>query len=83
MRKRFNARQRRLRNELAEALRTRYELLGTKMTMPADQLAQAILALAEGISMERLVDPKGVPDDLLLNTLDTIYEGIRSGAGGG
>ena len=83
MRKRFTARQRRLRKELAEALSERYELLGTRMTLPAEHLAQAILALAEGISMERLVDPKGVPDELLLQTLDLIYEGIRSGAGPG
>jgi AcrR family transcriptional regulator len=82
MRKRFNQRQRRLRVELAEALRMRYELLGTPMTLPAEQLARAILSLAEGISMERLVDPKGVPDDLLRETLNLIYDGIKSRAEG-
>jgi AcrR family transcriptional regulator len=72
----FNERQERLRTALAQALEARHATTGVPLTFPADRLATAILALAHGISMSKLIDPDGTPDELHGQILDLLYDGL-------
>jgi AcrR family transcriptional regulator len=60
---------RRLRSALAELLDQRATDRGSAPPMPADDLALAILGLANGLAIEELADPGAVSDDLLGDAL--------------
>ena len=72
----FVERQRNLRTALARALTSRHAVTGVPLTYPADRLAAAVLALAHGIAMSKLVDPDDTPDELLGEILDLLYDGL-------
>jgi AcrR family transcriptional regulator len=72
----FNERQQRLRAALAKALEARHATTGVPLTFPADQLATAVLALAHGIAMSKLIDPDGTRDELQGEILDLLYDGL-------
>ncbi len=72
----FNARQRNLRDLLARALQARHDTTGVPLTYPADRLAEAVLALAYGTAMSKLVDPDSTPDELPGEILDLLYDGL-------
>jgi AcrR family transcriptional regulator len=76
LRRAFNARQRKLRDTLAHALQARHATTGVPLTYPADQLATAVLALAYGSAMNKLVDPDATPDELPGEILDLLYDGL-------
>lgn len=76
LRRRYAARRARLRSALAEALRTRVRHLGGPEVGDAERVATVIMSLASGLAMQSLVDPKSVPDDLLGDTIATIYRGL-------
>jgi hypothetical protein len=40
--------------------------------LPADDLATLLIALTNGMAVERLADPAGVPDDLYARALDIL-----------
>lgn len=65
-----------LRDTLARALRGRHEITRVPLTYPAQGLATAILAMANGLAMETLVDPEAVPDELLGDMLQLLYDGL-------
>ena len=69
-----------LRETLARALQARHETTGVPLTYPPEQLATAILALGHGLAMSALVDPAAVPDELLGEVLQLIYEGLEARA---
>ena len=77
----FMRRQAILRQALARALEARHEATGVALTYPADRLATAILALGHGLAMSALVDRRSVPDDLLGEVLDLLYDGLAARAG--
>lgn len=77
LRDRYAQRQEMLRQALARALETRHENTGLPLTYPADRLATAILALGHGLAMTALVEPEAVPDDLLGDVLQLLYEGLE------
>ena len=81
MREAFTERQHDLREVLARALRARHATTGIPLTYPADRLAAAVLALAHGIAMNKLVDPHGTPDELQGEILDLLYDGLAHRAG--
>lgn len=64
LRKRYVERQRRLRKAMGEAFETRYERTGVPLSMPGERLAAAVMALAEGMSIEHLADPEATPEEL-------------------
>jgi transcriptional regulator BetI-like protein len=65
------------RDELARALQIRQEHLGTpKLEMPTEEAATAFLALANGLAMQRLIDPDSVPDHLYGEILTLTYQGL-------
>lgn len=79
----FNERQQLLRNALARALDARHASTGVALTYPAERLATAILALANGLAMTALAEPDAVSDQLLGDILDLVYDGLASRAPGG
>lgn len=76
LRKRYVERQRSLREGLARALESRHETTGVPLTYPAGKLAGAIIALANGLAMDRIADPNAVSAELLGDTLALIYDGL-------
>ena len=77
LRARYAERQARLRDVLADGMRTRVRRTGApRFSTPAADVATAYLALANGLALQRLVDPEGVPDGLLENITSLIYEGL-------
>lgn len=77
----YNRRQDSLRTAIAEALESRHATLGVPLTYPAERLGTAMLALASGLAVEALVEPKAVPDELLGDVLSLIYDGLAFRAG--
>jgi AcrR family transcriptional regulator len=77
LRKRFARRQRRMRDVLADGMRTRVRRTGApRFDVLAEDVATAYLALASGLAQQRLVDSKSVPDGLLETMTSLIYEGL-------
>ena len=74
----YNARQHELRGTLAQALEARHATTGVPLTYPAERLATAVLALAYGIAMNKLVDSDAAPDELLGEILDLLYDRLRA-----
>lgn len=76
----FNQRQELLRDVLARALEARHATTGVALTYPAERLATAILALANGLAMTALAEPAAVSDQLLGDVLDLLYDGLATRA---
>ena len=77
LRARYARRQARLRATLARALEARNRHLGAPaLSTPAEEVATAYLALANGLALERLIDPGAVPDHLLGETAALVYTGL-------
>lgn len=76
LRTRYLERQRALRDALADALAARHARTGVPLAIPADALATAFIALAEGLSLEALLDPDSVEEDLLGEILSLVYDGM-------
>lgn len=53
-----------------------------QLEMPAEHLAIAIDALADGIARQKLADPAAVPDDLMGRVLSVLLSGAARPAGG-
>src|SRR5438105_4355937 len=49
---------------------------GLELELPAEQLAVAIDALADGIARQKLADPDAVPDDLMGRVLSLLFAGV-------
>jgi AcrR family transcriptional regulator len=54
-----------------------------ELELPAEHLAVAIDALADGIARQKLADPAAVPDDLMERVLSLLLAGATRPAGGG
>jgi AcrR family transcriptional regulator len=77
LRARYARRQARLRAALAKALEARHSQLGAPpFSTPAEEVATAYLALANGLALERLIDADAVPDHLLGETTALVYGGL-------
>jgi len=53
-----------------------------ELALPAEQLAVAIDAIADGIARQRLADPDSVPDELLGDVLALLFSAVTRPAGG-
>ncbi len=53
-----------------------------ELALPAEQLALAIDALADGIARQKLTDPDAVPDDLMGRVLSLLFAAVTQPAGG-
>jgi AcrR family transcriptional regulator len=77
IRKRYAERQAKLRDDVARALDTRASQLGApRFSMSSADVATAYIALREGLSFQKLVDPESVPDELIGEIMALIYQGL-------
>jgi AcrR family transcriptional regulator len=53
---------------------------GLELELPAEQLAVAIDALADGIARQKLADPQAVPDELMGRVLSLLFAGVTRAA---
>ena len=73
----------RLRDALADIIEERATVLGGEPPIPPDHLARTLNALANGIMLDRLIEPEAVPDDLLDQSVELLVAGaIAQGAAG-
>jgi len=70
----------RLREGIAKALEARHQALGVPLSLPAEQIATAAIALADGLSIEQITDPDSVSPDLLGQILSLIEDGMAARA---
>lgn len=78
IRRLYKRRQRELVTTLAEALRARHDETAVTLTIPAERLATAFVALAQGLALEAAVDPDAVDAALYGDVLSLVYDGIAS-----
>jgi AcrR family transcriptional regulator len=67
--RRFGARRREMRAAVAAAIQTQAESLGVTLALAPEQLATVILALSNGLAIERYADEEAVPDHLFGDVL--------------
>ena len=72
VRRRLAARMARFREHIGKLVKERAAAEGRELTGDPEQVATLALALFRGIAMERLADPKAVPDGLLAGALDAL-----------
>jgi AcrR family transcriptional regulator len=77
------ARSRTMRERLAERLAARAARLGIEPVLPPEQVATMTFAMAHGVALERLLDPKAVPDGLLPEMMAVFFSGLRARAAAG
>jgi AcrR family transcriptional regulator len=80
-RKELVKRYRGLRRRIAELLARRAAELGIEPAVPPEQVAAMTFAMANGIALERLLEPEAVPDDLAPTMMATFFMGLRARAG--
>ncbi len=68
-----------IRDAVAEFIERHAEMVGIELPIPATQLATAVTCLADGLALERMKDPKSVPDELFGTILLLLYRGLESG----
>jgi hypothetical protein len=73
---RYRERQASLREALAETLQARHEHTGVPLTFDANRLAQAFIALGQGLALDSIVDPDALDPALLGDILDLVYDGL-------
>jgi AcrR family transcriptional regulator len=76
----FAARFKRFWAELADIVERRAREQGVALPLPAEQLAVAIDVLGIGFMIPQIIDPDGIPDDLLPRALTYMLRGAAQGA---
>ncbi len=72
------ARRRELQERMAELYRERAAELDVEPPFPMEEIARMTFAMADGIALQKLLDPESVPDDLYPNMLATFFAGLRA-----
>jgi AcrR family transcriptional regulator len=75
------ARYRSLRERLADLLAERATRLGIEPVVPPADVAAMAFAMANGMALERLLEPEAVPDTLFGEMMATFFTGLRARAG--
>jgi AcrR family transcriptional regulator len=65
-----------LRERIAGLLEERARELGVEPSIPADQVALMTFAMANGVALERLLEPEAVDDELFPAMLATFFAGL-------
>ena len=76
-RRRFAQRRSEIRTTLAETVAAYADRAGVELTMPPDHLATVLLALTNGLALERLGQPEAVPDELFGEVIATLFRARR------
>ena len=61
--------------------RSARERLGIEPVVPPEQIAAMTFAMANGMALERLLEPEAVPDTLFGEMMATFFTGLRARAG--
>jgi AcrR family transcriptional regulator len=77
------ARYRTMRERIAELLTARAARLGIEPVLPPGQVATMTFAMANGIALERLLEPDAVPDGLYPEMMAVFFTGLRARAAAG
>lgn len=72
------ARRRRLQERMAELFRRRAEELGVEPPFPIEEIARMTFAMADGIALQKLLDPDSVSDEMYPTMLATFFAGVRA-----
>lgn len=70
-------RRRHLQEGLAELYRRRAQQLGVEPPFPIEDLARMTFAMADGIALQKLLDPDSVSPELYPTMLATFFAGVR------
>lgn len=79
LRKGLARRNRRLRSTFAGVAEGVVRAMGVPMPAQPEALVALFLAIAEGLALQRLVDPKAIPDDFFANTVRALAELVSRG----
>jgi AcrR family transcriptional regulator len=74
------ARYRTMRERIADLLAARTARLGIEPVVPPEQVATMTFAMANGIALERLLEPEAVPEDLYPEMMAVFFTGLRARA---
>ena len=77
-RKELVARRRHLQERMAELYSERARELGVEPPFPMEEIARMTFAMADGIALQKLLDPESVPDHLYPTMLATFFAGVRA-----
>lgn len=72
------ARRRQLQERMAELFWRRAEELGVEPPFPMEEIARMTFAMADGIALQKLLDPESVPDEMYPTMLATFFAGVRA-----
>jgi AcrR family transcriptional regulator len=81
-RRQLAKRTRELRSAFERVIERQAAESGTELPLPAADIALAITALGNGIALERLADPRGVPDRVAAELPALLIAGVAARAGG-
>jgi len=76
------ARRRSLREGIATLLQRRVAELGVTPPVPVEDIAMMVFAMADGIALQKLLDPESLGEELYPTMLGTFFAGLRAAAGG-
>jgi AcrR family transcriptional regulator len=72
-RRRLAKRRREIRATLAQTVEAYADRAGVELTMPADHVATVLLALTNGLALERLGQPEAVPDEVFGEVIARLF----------
>ena len=72
------ARYRMLRDRVAQMMARRAEEIGVEPPVEMDELTLMTFAMANGVALERLLEPEAVPHDLYGSMLEIFFIGLRA-----
>jgi hypothetical protein len=49
---------------------------GAELILPRDQVATALIAMVNGLTIERLADPQAAPDELFAHAIAAVVRGF-------
>ncbi len=73
-------RRRALREGIGTLLQRRVDELGVEPPLPVPDIAMMIFAMADGVALQRLLDPESLDPELYPTMLATFFAGLRGGA---
>lgn len=76
LRRRFAERHEALKAAIAGVLDEILRRTGERLALPTEQVATASAALVNGMTLERLANPDGVPDELLASVAGLVLRGL-------
>ncbi len=69
-----------LRERIAEIMARRAGEIDVESPVPIPELALMTFAMANGVALERLLEPDAVPEDLYGSMLEIFFTGLRAKA---